>query len=425
MSRKTFRLGLLLLVVACAATLAWPPARAAEPPGANRGNESTVAASGGDEELDAVMRRARVVPTYAADIGLEDIARKYAPWLIAATALGLQLAFAALLLFAWQNRRLKQALARAERLALRDDLLNSLSEGVYGVDVKGRCTFINPAALAMLGFDRDEMIGEDQHRLIHHHHPDGRPYPATDCPLWRTLNDGKARETEEVFFRKDGTSFPARMSAQPIWDSGRITGAVVAFEDVTARREAEARIRALALHDALTGLPNRRLLADRMEHALAQAARDGTQVALLFIDLDGFKPINDRFGHETGDAVLVEVARRLQDSVRAVDAVARFAGDEFVILLPGLAHAEDAEVVATKIVGLVSEAIPVGKQRHTVTVSVGLARYPNHGPEATDLLRAADDAMYCAKYAGKNRWRWAPENATGVPPEVSSWAPGL
>lgn len=389
---------------------------------AQAGNYYGFVPPGDYASLEKLLLRLRLHPDYSNDFGLVDIGRKYAPWVIAAGAIALQVVFAALLFIAWQNRRLKQALARAERLALRDDLLNSLSEGVYGVDLDGRCTFINPAALAMLGFERDELIGQDQHLRFHHHYADGRPYPAVECPAGRTLRDGKPRESEELFFRKDGSAFPVRMAAQAIWDSGRITGAVVAFEDITARREAEAKIRALALHDALTGLPNRRLLGDRIELALAQSARDGSRAGLLFLDLDGFKPINDRFGHEAGDAVLVDISRRLEASVRSVDTVARFAGDEFVVLLPGVARPEDVETVADKIVALIAEPVKVGSRQHAVTVSVGLALYPTHGPSADDLLRAADDAMYCAKAAGKNGWRWAPEQAAADGTDPASGA---
>ena len=364
--------------------------------------------------IEALLLRMHLHPDRLLYFGVGEVGRKYAPWLIGGGALVLLAGLALLFRIALQNRRLAAALARAERLALRDDLLESLSEGVYGIDRRGLCTFINPAALKMLGYARDEVVGHDQHAIFHHHYPDGSDYPASACPLHLTLEDGQPREGEEVFFRKDGGAVPVRLGVRPVRQGGEVVGAVVAFRDISAQKAAEAQIISMALHDALTGLPNRRLFNDRMETALARAERAGDQVALLFVDLDGFKAINDRFGHDAGDAVLIESATRFAAAVRSIDTVARMGGDEFVVVLADLHAPADAERVAEKLVGLAAEPIVEGKRRHRVSISIGLAIFPRHGRDVETLLRVADQGMYAAKSAGKNGWRW------GVPPAAAA-----
>ena len=364
--------------------------------------------------IEALLLRMHLHPDRLLYFGVGEVGRKYAPWLIGGGALVLLAGLALLFRIALQNRRLAAALARAERLALRDDLLESLSEGVYGIDRRGLCTFINPAALKMLGYARDEVVGHDQHAIFHHHYPDGSDYPASACPLHLTLEDGQPREGEEVFFRKDGSAVPVRLGVRPVRQGGEVVGAVVAFRDISAQKAAEAQIISMALHDALTGLPNRRLFNDRMETALARAERAGDQVALLFVDLDGFKAINDRFGHDAGDAVLIESATRFAAAVRSIDTVARMGGDEFVVVLADLHAPADAERVAEKLVGLAAEPIVEGKRRHRVSISIGLAIFPRHGRDVETLLRVADQGMYAAKSAGKNGWRW------GVPPAAAA-----
>ena len=356
--------------------------------------------------VEALLHRLHLHPERLQHFGTAEIVQKYAMPLLLLVLLGFAGLAAALSLFIAQNRRLKNALARAERLALRDDLLTGLSEGVYGIDLQGKCTFVNRAATQILGFAPEEVVGEDQHRLFHHHHDDGREYLAADCPLHLAMMDGQARDTEEVFFRKDGSKVQVRLGVQPIWSEGKVQGAVVAFQDISAQKAAERQIREMALHDALTGLPNRRLLSDRLQHALTRAERTGTYVAVLFLDLDGFKPVNDHFGHDAGDAVLIAVSRRLESSVRAVDTVARLAGDEFVVVLADLPKKEDAEVVAGKLVQALSDPIAESNRVHQVSASIGLALSPVHGKDVETLLRVADAGMYVAKREGKQCWRW-------------------
>jgi len=376
-------------------------------PAAKAGRYYGFAPPGDYASVEALLHRLHLHPDRLQHFGVAEIVGKYFYWLIAGGVLLLVLVVAVITVIARKNHRLRKALMEAERLALRDDLLTSLSEGVYGVDRSGKCTFINPAALEMLGFEREQVVGYDQHALFHHHYPDGRPYPAGECPIRQTLEDGRARRTEETFFRADRSPVLVRQGVHPVRHGEQIVGAVVAFQDVSAQKEAEEKIRNMALHDALTGLPNRRLLSDRLDQALARADRSSHGVAVLFLDLDGFKPINDACGHDAGDAVLVAVSRRLEAGVRAVDTVCRLAGDEFVVVLADLQSRADAEAVAEKLVEAIAAPIEERGDTRGVTVSIGLAIFPEHGKSVEALLRAADQGMYAAKHGGKNCGRGA------------------
>ncbi len=180
-------------------------------------------------------------------------------------------------------------------------------------------------------------------------------------------------------------------------------GAVVAHEDITERRLAEEAAAHLALHDPLTGLPNRRLLWDRLEHALSRAAREGTAVAVLYLDLEGFKAVNDSFGHEAGDRLLVAVAGRLRGCLRVVDTAARLGGDEFVVVLEGVRGKGEALALAVRIARALEGPFSVGGAERTVAASMGVAlsTLPHKHPE--ELVRSADLAMYRSKRGGKGR----------------------
>jgi diguanylate cyclase (GGDEF)-like protein/PAS domain S-box-containing protein len=195
--------------------------------------------------------------------------------------------------------------------------------------------------------------------------------------------------------------------------AGPVRSAYMMIDDVTVRKEVESKLLHQALTDPLTGLPNKRLFSDRLERAISEARRDGSQVALLFADLDEFKPVNDRLGHATGDILLKEVAARMLACVRASDTVARLGGDEFVVLLRDANSRHDCENVAKKILASLSQpfALPAAAgadpaARATISVSVGMCMFPDHGQDAEFLLQNADQAMYLAKGRGKNRHAW-------------------
>jgi diguanylate cyclase (GGDEF)-like protein/PAS domain S-box-containing protein len=282
-------------------------------------------------------------------------------------------------------------------------VLAALGEGVFGVDREGRCTFVNSAAVSMVGLPESEVLGQDTHTLFHHSDCNGRPYPRAECPVHKTTQDGRIRHVEDWFTRKDGSCFPVELIVTPLEDDGELAGAVVAIQDISERKKIEEKLRHLSYHDMLTGLPNRVLFSDRLKQAIAAAKRDKIhKLSIMYMDLDDFKEINDSLGHAAGDLVLKEVASRIQDCLRESDTAARLGGDEFVVLLPAIEAPDDAMFVAKKICHALCQPIDLGKHGLTVTTSIGIAVYPEHGSEEEALLKHADAAMYHAKESGRN-----------------------
>lgn len=309
--------------------------------------------------------------------------------------------------------------ASQERLRL---ILDSASEGIYGADTNGVCTFVNRSCLRLLGYEReDDLVGKVIHDLIHHTYPDGRPYPKEKCHVRLSTRDGLATHIDdEVHWRADGSSFPVEYRSHPMYRDGQVVGAVVSFTDITGRKRMEEEVRQLAFFDPLTKLPNRRLLNDRLTQAMAASKRSGMYGAVIFLDLDNFKPLNDQHGHAAGDLLLIAVAGRLKNCVREVDTVARFGGDEFVIILNDLGSdraeaVEQARQVAEKIRSQLMSPFRLTIKHendadtiveHTCTASLGVELFINHEENQGDILRWADTAMYQAKDAGRNAIRF-------------------
>src|SRR5215213_11617516 len=201
-----------------------------------------------------------------------------------------------------------------EQLNRRHEMvLKSAGEGIFGLDLDGNATFVNPAAARMTGWEAEELVGLPQHDILHHTKPDGSAYPREECPIHAALEDGTTHgRDDEVFWRKDGTSFPVEYMSGPILQDGEVGGAVVTFKDITERKSLEEQLHHQAFYDPLTGLPNRALFMEHLKHAFTRANRRGSRVAVLFTDLDNFKVINDSLGHEVGDQLLVAVAERLK-----------------------------------------------------------------------------------------------------------------
>jgi diguanylate cyclase (GGDEF)-like protein len=204
--------------------------------------------------------------------------------------------------------------------------------------------------------------------------------------------------------RKDGSIFPLELALSEIEMSPGPSQFTAIVRDITDRKSWENRIYSLAYSDSLTGLPNRLLLRDRLEHAIAAAQRNRTLVGVLFFDLDHFKPINDSYGHHVGDLLLREIAERARSCVREIDTVSRLGGDEFVVVLPELREALDAAAVARKILTALGEVYRIDGHDVSITQTLGISIYPQDGPDADTLLRNADSAMYHAKESGKNRF---------------------
>jgi diguanylate cyclase (GGDEF)-like protein/PAS domain S-box-containing protein len=422
----------------------------------------------------------------------------------------------------------REALSRKRLL-----LLESTGEGIFGIDMQGNCSFINQAAVRMLGYEVPEIIGKNIHELVHYQHADGLPYPVANCSIYQASVSGQpCKKDDEIFWRKDGTSFPVQYAAHPIRDADRITGTVTTFSDITqrkqaevalriaetafqtqegmfvtdedgvilrinsaftditgytaadivgqnprlrssgrhdaafyaalwanlkstgtwkgeiwnrrkngeiypesititavkgdgitvthyvasmhditARKTAEEQIQRLAFFDPLTKLPNRRLLQDRLQQARVTSARNKSHAALLFLDLDKFKALNDTLGHDMGDLLLQQVAQRLVGCVREADTVARMGGDEFVVLLEDLdGSRQDAitqvATIGEKILTALNQTYILGEHVHHSTPSIGATLFSGHQDAVEELIKQADLAMYQVKAAGRNALRF-------------------
>lgn len=285
----------------------------------------------------------------------------------------------------------------SERLA--SAIFEATDEAMLITDDQQVILCVNPAFERVTGYRADEAVGQTPRMLSSGRH-DAHFY----ADMWKILLRDGHWHGEIWNRRKTGELYVQRITISVVrGESGHVVNYVAVFGDITSSKREVDRIRDLVYHDSLTRLPNRALLQDRTEQALAQAARGGGQAALLFLDLDGFKEINDRLGHVAGDRVLEAVAGRLCGCVRESDTVARLGGDEFVILLPGVKSAGDADKLATKLLTILSEPIVFGADEAKVGVSIGIALYPRDGGDYAGLLAAADDAMYRAKRQGGNR----------------------
>jgi len=290
--------------------------------------------------------------------------------------------------------------SEASRVArLSAAIFAATDEAMLITDDRQMILSVNPAFERVTGYRADEAIGRTPRMLSSGRHDTG-----FYTEMWETLSKDGHWHGQIWNRRKNGELYVQRITLSVLHDEGgRVINYVAVFNDITSSKREEDRLRHLINYDSLTRLPNRILLQDRTEQALAQAARSGSQAALLFLDLDGFKSVNDRLGHLAGDRVLEAVAERLSGCVRESDTVARLGGDEFVILLPIIKAAADAEKLASKLLAALSAPIIIGDRKAKVGVSIGIALYPRDGEEGETLLAASDDAMYRAKRLGGNR----------------------
>ncbi|QSA95533.1 bifunctional diguanylate cyclase/phosphodiesterase [Methylococcus sp. EFPC2] len=282
-------------------------------------------------------------------------------------------------------------------------LAENSHDWVWAIDLAGRLTYSNRRGAEVLGYAEEDFAKRDPVDLLH----------PEDVPLYRgTLARAIAekRGWKNVDFRwrqSDGQYRVLESTASPLLEgNGELCGFQGMDRDITARKQAEIQVWQEANYDHLTGLPNRRLLYDRLRQEVRKSRRAGNSVAVLFIDLDRFKDVNDTLGHEVGDALLKQAAHRLTDCVRRTDTVARLGGDEFTILLSELDGAEYAERVAQQLVRAFSEPFTLGEEQAYVTVSIGITLYPEDTVDAEQLLKNADQAMYSAKQRGRNCYQY-------------------
>jgi diguanylate cyclase (GGDEF)-like protein/PAS domain S-box-containing protein len=285
--------------------------------------------------------------------------------------------------------------------------LNSIGDAVLCTDISGNVTYLNLVAEAMTGWHREEATGKplaEVFRII-----DGATRKAAQDPMEMAVEQNRTvgLTVNCVLIRRDGLESAIEDSAAPIHDrTGRVTGAVIVFHDVSAARAMSVQMTHSAQHDVVTNLPNRLLLSDRITQAITLARRQHRPLAMIFLDLDRFKYINDSLGHAIGDELLQSVSRRLLASVRASDTVSRLGGDEFVVLLSEITHPVDAATSANKILHSVSVAHSIGGQELHIDGSIGISVYPEDGEDAETLIKNADTAMYHAKEKGRNNFQF-------------------
>ena len=285
--------------------------------------------------------------------------------------------------------------------------LNSISDAVISTDMSGNVDYLNRAAESMTGWSRDEARGHPIGTVMHI--VNGATRQPERNPLEMVLQSNKPMglAAGTILIRRDGSEAAIADSSAPIHDSsGKIAGAVIVFKDITAAEDMAMKMAYLAQHDFLTNLPNRVLLNDRITQAIALAKRRGTHLAVLFLDLDNFKHINDSLGHETGDNLLQSVALRLSTCVRSSDTVSRLGGDEFVVLVTEDKNAEDAALTADKLIAALAMPHFIDTHELYVTTSIGISVYPADGLDAETLIKHADMAMYNAKEVGRNNYQY-------------------
>ncbi|MEJ1366105.1 MAG: EAL domain-containing protein [Candidatus Sedimenticola sp. (ex Thyasira tokunagai)] len=289
-----------------------------------------------------------------------------------------------------------------QELRLADNVFSGTTEGIVVTNAEGTILRVNDAFTGITGYSAKEAIGRTPSILRSHRHDQ-----AFYQELWSRLITTRHWEGEIWNRRKSGSLIPVRQSITAITDAkGEISQYIGIFSDITERKMSEERIRHLAHYDALTDLPNRLLFNARCEHALTRARRDGHQVAVLFMDLDRFKHINDSLGHPVGDALLKAVAERLTTVLREQDTVGRLGGDEFAVVVDEIGHPDDAALIAGKLLSVLNEPIKIGTYELHISTSVGISIFPDDAEDVPSLLKNADAAMYRAKDLGRSNYQY-------------------
>ena len=290
---------------------------------------------------------------------------------------------------------------RAEsRIRLLAGVFEHAREGITLTDLKGIIVDVNPSFCVITGYSREEVIGKKPSLLS-----SGQHDSSFFANMWANIKSRGHWQGEVWNCRKDGTLYPEWLSITTLsGDEQEDDHYLGVFSDITDIKAQQDRLEHLAHFDALTHLPNRVLLADRLQMALSQARRNGQTLAVCYLDLDEFKPVNDRFGHQFGDRLLIEIAKRLSQSLRGGDTVARLGGDEFVLLLNDVESVEQCELALTRLLRNAAEPMLIDGHSIQVSASIGVTLFPQDDADADALLRHADQSLYVAKEAGRNRY---------------------
>jgi diguanylate cyclase (GGDEF)-like protein/PAS domain S-box-containing protein len=300
-----------------------------------------------------------------------------------------------------ERLQMEEALRRSE--ARYRAILEEIEEGYYEVDLSGNFTFVNDAACRQFGYSRQELMGMN-YRIYVPKEDVKNVYKAWN-KVYRTGEPLKSFLFASI--RKDGVQIFLENSISPLRNKeGKIIGFRSISRDITERKQFEQKLAEMATHDALTGLPNRILLSDRLMVGAALARRNGHRLAVLMLDLDRFKAVNDALGHSVGDELLKDVGQRLYSIMRKSDTISRIGGDEFVLVLPQISRMDDVTTFAQRILGAFEEPFVFGGHRLQVTTSIGIAVYPEDGTDMENLLKNADSAMYSAKEQGRGIYKY-------------------
>ncbi|SCK24291.1 EAL domain-containing protein [Vogesella sp. LIG4] len=313
--------------------------------------------------------------------------------------------FLMLLVDITERKRYEEALfEEKERIRV---MLNSIGDAVIATNPQGQVIFMNPIAESLTGWQASHATGKSIEQVMPLR--DGSNEFELQNPIRLALQENRVvgMALNCKLLRRDGSLFDVEDSASPISNQqGQITGAIVVFHDVSEARAMAIKMTHLAYHDALTNLPNRMLLQDRIMQAIQQAMRNQRRAAMMVLDLDNFKSINDAVGHAVGDTLLQQVANRLQSACRTVDTISRQGGDEFILLLPEIGTLDQVGDIAVRLLDLVAEPVLMGNERYDLSACIGISLFPDDSEDSETLYRHADSAMYKAKQSGRGQFRF-------------------
>ena len=372
------------------------------------------AQSDGVERLSSYYRLPQYGLTFVVGPSIEDTLAPVRSQQTRGVLAGLLVSFL-LAMVSWQLLRneARQGAARAaqaqsriqlqashDKLQLAASVFTHAREGIMITDANGTIVDVNETFTRITGFSREEALGQNP-RILN----SGRQAPEYYAAMWQALQDSGQWSGEVWNRRKDGEVYAEMQTVSAVRDSaGQTQNYVALFSDISLMKAHQQQLEHIAHYDALTHLPNRVLLADRLQHAIRQCQRRRHSLAVVFLDLDGFKAVNDRHGHAVGDSLLIALAQRMKAALREGDTLARMGGDEFVAILVDLEQAQDCSPVLDRLLLAASSPFEVGATVLQVSASMGLTIYPQDGSDADLLIRHADQAMYTAKQAGRNRY---------------------
>lgn len=323
------------------------------------------------------------------------------PWVVGFYVFGVLMTLVVAFYYQFSSYKRRQLRRENEQQSKRFWKISSvLGDGLIVMDKDGTVTYINPEAERILGWPSDELVATQGHQIFHVHEGD-----ESSCSILNVMNTRQLyRSKDEEFRRKDDSTLPVILNAAPLTSDTGDEGVVISFQDFSETKRYQDKIHSLAYQDTLTGLPNRRVLEDRLQQAIAFSGRHECHLGLMFLDLDHFKDVNDTYGHDAGDILLKEIAVRLKSCVRKTDTVIRMGGDEFIILLAEVSQPENASSVAEKIIQVVGQPVMLPEGEARVGVSIGIVVATGDGVTGESLMQEADATMYEAKRAGKNRY---------------------